>query len=1469
VFGWDGEERNITIHDLNNMFTNIKGDHLNDILMNLSTRTIDQSSRSDSLLAPIERLFPSVANNKNDGGKLLSSILSSINLIFQLKSKHAQAVQRISTLSASLASYDDEGKWEGNATLRSIGQGHEYQFLQTQLISIESELQEEYAAREKLMHSAGAVGLLVSEASKGKSSTMLSWLSNRRLGVCGFNMPVERGVSRNLGPSCATVSRKIRTSYQMQWTISGHMLNPAYCVVFDKTGEYVITGADDFLVKVWNIRKGLLVHTLKGHQAYIAIVEVSPDNSIIASACTIGIIRLWSLRDGRCLKVLNHGSSVNWIKFDESSFALASVGDDGHCIVWDLTKILNQQAVHIDKVYDSLTMVNLLIDQSSDLSSSNLAKSGVHSPDTSIGATTSASISNDVEDAEAAVSAPSHIPTPFTFPGLFTWSNSSRSAEGKLVLPHIQDSLQVGGTNETIKIHCLDISPVGDILITGCDDGIARVWRFGDIDENERRTRSNLTAAEQSLLALKGLISPHEYQRMEFIASHLLQRLEGHISAITDLRFNNLGDRIVTGSLSDGTVRIWSFNHNYTKNEQVVLVLKDDDSLEHILSDSMTTSRRAVRQRQMKTESFNAAWTSDDMRVITLQSVVTSTSSALSSNSNKDQIQPTRLKVWDSMTGDLLRTIPFVGQVACKVLSTHPTDPTIAVTCGMDGFINVWNIEYESLVTSQHICDLDSVSPSNLVDASFSPDGQYLAVTDTIGRLTLIGLEPSKSDRESVFYVDQYFSSDYSDFVLDAEGNAIDAGTNAAMHEAPRGLLCRIDGYAYDDQPPKLLGPKALSVDDVKLHINSIVSIKENLRKQMDRVFGIFQKNRVRNRQTKHLSWNAIVHPQESSMMKSSRSFSTNNNRRESAASRMTSNVYGFDSFPASAVERAVQYLSSDDSSDDSNFRSGGNPATNLRRSGRQLRLTARSQQSNAHSQQNASSSGRILSTRESRAASRASRRESSRRRIIIDDTDDEDLADDAHTVTDSEDSSANIMSDGDSDSNNEANLSDGEGHHRRSSKRLRKIQKRENSRRKRSSRRGTEGENSMERSSSRRISKRSHMSSPEIGWGILHRGKKTIAIDADIDRFWLQEDQTFDSQYAPQLGDRVIYFPQGHIELLHHFAENSRPPWHSFPHKWPLVECTVKDISYEFPSRAEHRRCQSILVVLTLNVISIPLKPQLSSSGEYHVDLVPQRHTRHSVNVEPISFKVTIRNCSLPDFLIPSHVFNRCLKLTWCEGIKVSVTYREPVLTVTSFSPTGAINTAPTHERQEREYSAHVIRLANSSSDWPHSPWAALQIQFDDPNIGTDPINSSPVEYIGPWEAVPALDTSGTYGRAVAKNPKPSLSEDVSTRILQEVRQLMETHSELYEPFAFEVDSSIFPEYYCTIPVPMYVDLIIRRLENGFYRQVSFWIYNFACTMVSMSHETNQPLLNRIIYDRYFAFEDIFDYACLLIVYH
>lgn len=133
----------------------------------------------------------------------------------------------------------------------------------------------------------------------------------------------------------------IRNDWQHHFTVRGHA-NAAYCVVFDKTGDRIITASDDRLVKIWSSRTALLLCSCRGHMQEISDLAVSVDNKVVASASVDGMIRLWNLQSGDELGypigvLRGHRSLVSSIVFSpRNSYELLSSSFDGTCRVWDI-----------------------------------------------------------------------------------------------------------------------------------------------------------------------------------------------------------------------------------------------------------------------------------------------------------------------------------------------------------------------------------------------------------------------------------------------------------------------------------------------------------------------------------------------------------------------------------------------------------------------------------------------------------------------------------------------------------------------------------------------------------------------------------------------------------------------------------------------------------------------------------------------------------------------------------------------------------------------------------------------------------------------------------------------------------------------------------------------------------------------------------------------------------------------------
>ena len=319
------------------------------------------------------------------------------------------------------------------------------------------------------------------------------------------------------------------------------------------------------------------------------------------------------------------------------------------------------------------------------------------------------------------------------------------------------------------------------------------------------------------------------------------------------------------------------------------------------------------------------------------------------------------------------------------------------------------------------------------------------------------------------------------------------------------------------------------------------------------------------------------------------------------------------------------------------------------------------------------------------------------------------------------------------------------------------------------------------------------------------HRGPSKRAVHPDLDglsfeRRWLQTDAPT-PQYSPQMGDKVMYLPQGHIVCLQEHQEGTSPPWLAFPQKWPIVECEVRDIQYKFPDASEgHKGYRAIKAIVQLAVVRVPSRNTITAGHVYQLDLVIPRATRNSASKE-ITFEVTLRDWDLPEFLVPSDVFLRSVRLAWHRGIRLSAQFK-------NFSV----------EEQKYvfvEYAGQVEGLSNATPEWPNSPWEALQIRWD------ESVDGEELSRMGPWEVLPQFDPNSEFSRILSHFPMAVLDSNEAQRIAREIDVLMDKHKTYFEPFQYEVDSTEYPTYYSHIALPMYVDLIRRRLDNHFYRQV------------------------------------------------
>ncbi|TFY60288.1 hypothetical protein EVG20_g7474 [Dentipellis fragilis] len=120
-------------------------------------------------------------------------------------------------------------------------------------------------------------------------------------------------------------------------SLEGHT-KPVETMVFSPNGKRLITGSDDFTIRVWDLESSVITSSiLTGHSDYVRGVAISPDGTKIASACDDKTVRLWSTETGTPLltPLEGHTDWARTVAFFPDGKKIISAGDDCTIRIWD------------------------------------------------------------------------------------------------------------------------------------------------------------------------------------------------------------------------------------------------------------------------------------------------------------------------------------------------------------------------------------------------------------------------------------------------------------------------------------------------------------------------------------------------------------------------------------------------------------------------------------------------------------------------------------------------------------------------------------------------------------------------------------------------------------------------------------------------------------------------------------------------------------------------------------------------------------------------------------------------------------------------------------------------------------------------------------------------------------------------------------------------------------------------------
>ena len=132
-------------------------------------------------------------------------------------------------------------------------------------------------------------------------------------------------------------------------------------LLFDKSDQWLVSGASDRSVKIWNLKTEELHRTYAHHTGIVystALRTSQPDSTglpfYIATASTDQTVRIWQPEIGRMVRIIrNHHTELFSVAYHPSGNWIASAGKDGviRCIDANSDQILKTIEAHDDWVY--------------------------------------------------------------------------------------------------------------------------------------------------------------------------------------------------------------------------------------------------------------------------------------------------------------------------------------------------------------------------------------------------------------------------------------------------------------------------------------------------------------------------------------------------------------------------------------------------------------------------------------------------------------------------------------------------------------------------------------------------------------------------------------------------------------------------------------------------------------------------------------------------------------------------------------------------------------------------------------------------------------------------------------------------------------------------------------------------------------------------------------------------------------
>lgn len=411
---------------------------------------------------------------------------------------------------------------------------------------------------------------------------------------------------------------------------------------FSPDGKRLAAGSYQ-VVTLWNVPSGGLDKTLAGHTEPVKALVVSPDGKTAFSAAPDKTVRVWNLADGKMSRQLNTPAPGLALALSPDGKTLAVGGQDN--------------LVHLLNAADGKVLAHLK-------GHTGVINGLAFTPD-------GARLASASSDGSARL---------WALPSAADLQASKTPDDVKLVDPTV-----LSGHKGAVQT--LSVTPDGQVLVTGGDDGTVRLWNVAD------GQASRAIEGQHSGPVLAVAVSPDgkslltgsadKNARLFNLADGTIKfTFAGHNGPIQGVGFAPKGDRVVTAG-GEGGLKVWgtadgrgviAFGHTAPDNAPIQPVLK-------VAFAGDGTLVSASADKTLKTWTFEGSWS---------------------------EMKP--------LAPHVFRVLSIDFSPDGKLLAAGGGEPS------RSGEVKLWDVEKATLVRS-----LDSLHSDTVFGVRFSPDGTKLA----------------------------------------------------------------------------------------------------------------------------------------------------------------------------------------------------------------------------------------------------------------------------------------------------------------------------------------------------------------------------------------------------------------------------------------------------------------------------------------------------------------------------------------------------------------------------------------------------------------------------------------------------------------------------------------------------------------------------------------------------------------------